>query len=324
MGMELANIAVYLPEKTIKTASLADFFPDWSFERHFKKFGIQERHIADVNEYVSDLAFKAAEKLFDAGINRDSIDYIIVCTQTADHSLPATACLLQDKLGLKRSIGAIDINQGCSGYVYGLSLAYGLIETQQAKNILLITSDTYSKLIDESDLVLGAIFGDAATATLLTGTVAQENKACFLFGTDGSGYNNLIAKHSGMKGIEILNERPYLYMNGTEIMKFVLQNVPEIYDSLLKKAHISSDQIRYFVFHQANLQMLNLLKDILNIPPEKFTIELALTGNTVSSTIPIVLDKLTKEGKLASKDTIMLVGFGVGYSWSACILNQVI
>lgn len=298
-----------------------------------KKIGIYEKHIASDKEYASDLAIRAAEKLFkNVNVDKSDIDFILYCTQSPDYYLPSTSCILQDKLGLPNSIGALDFNLGCSGFVYGLSIAKGFIETGVAKNILFITSDTYSKFINKNDRSVKLLFGDGAAATLLSRSKNNNSGIqSFVFGTDGSGAKHLIVPAGGLRNplsdehlIEKkddfgnIRSNSNLYMNGPEIFNFTLKEVPNAIQSLLDKDNLKIEDFDYFIFHQANEYMLKHLQRKMKIPNEKFSVQVSNCGNTVSSTIPIALNKELVHNNIKVGDRIMLVGFGVGLSWAAC------
>lgn len=308
-------------------------------DRLTSKIGILTKNIAAKDEFASDLAINAVEKLFNTGIcTPNDIDFLLYCTQSPDYILPTTACVLQDKLNLPTKCGALDINLGCSGYVYGLSLAKGLIESGAAQNILLVTSDTYSKFINPNDRSVKLLFGDAASATLMSRKSSESDNfqdiGPFVFGTDGRGAENLIIHAGGLKepitqesGIEVKDDfgntrsRKNLYMNGNEIFNFAIKEVPKSVLELLNKSENEIDEVNYFVFHQANKYMLEAIRRKLNIPVERFSIQFEDCGNTVSSTIPIALKRDYEYGKFHSGDTVMLVGFGVGYSWASCLIK---
>jgi 3-oxoacyl-[acyl-carrier-protein] synthase-3 len=333
MKANIKAISYYLPESVLSNDMINQEFPEWGIEKISSKTGINARHISANDEFSSDMAVKAAEKLFtEHNIDRSEIDYLLFCTQSPDYFLPTTACIIQEKLGLETTIGALDFNLGCSGFVYGLSLAKGLVAGQMAKNVLLITSETYSKFIHSKDKSNKTIFGDAAAATLITsekGFCSIEN---FIFGTDGKGAENLIVKQGGMrfpvsdKNEDIVDEYGNvqndrnLYMNGSEIFNFTGEFVPKLTESILEKSSLLKDDIDLFVFHQANKYMLNHLRKKIKIPEEKFFISMEDCGNTVSSTIPIALYEAQKQGKVDNSKNLILAGFGVGYSWAACNL----
>ena len=336
VSARLKDIAVYLPDAVLRNDELAKFYPEWPAEKILDKTGINERRIAGEQQTAGDMAYEAARKLFAQGnVNAQDVDFIILCTQAPDYVLPTTACLLQDRLGISRQAGALDINLGCSGFVYGLSLAKGLIETGAARCVLLLTADTYSKYIHPMDKSVRTLFGDAAAATAVVATdEAGEAIGPFVFGTDGSGAKNLIVE-AGMfrlpkspeSSIEVTDDsgnvrtREHLYMNGAEVMAFSLKEVPKAADALLLKAGKAKEEIDFFVLHQANKFMLEALRKKLKLASEKLPIMVEDCGNTVSSTIPIALFKLRQQGRLKSGHRLMLIGFGVGYSWAACLLD---
>lgn len=318
-------IEYYLPERVLTNAHLAAEFPDWGAEKIAEKTGIQIRHIAGESEFSSDLAARAAQKLFASGVAKPSeIDYILFCTQTPDFALPTSACLLQHRLGIPTSAGALDFNLGCSGYVYGLSLAKGLIETGQARNVLLLTGETYSKLMDPQDKSVRTIFGDAGAATLVTldERADAERIGPFVLGSDGAGGPNLVCSRGGFRGALAEAEgRTALWMNGPEIFNFTLKVVPDAVNRVLARAGLDSSSVDLFVFHQANRYMLDHLRRKMNIPTGKFLMALENCGNTVSCTIPIALAEAKSQGRLKTGDRVLLVGFGVGYSWGATLLR---
>jgi 3-oxoacyl-[acyl-carrier-protein] synthase-3 len=336
MHASIAAIEYYLPRTTVTTADLSSEFPDWSVEKIDEKTGIRDRHIAAEGECSSDLAVAAAVKLFDSGACRPGeIDFVLLCTQSPDYFLPTTACLIQDRLGIPTASGALDFNLGCSGFVYGLGLAEGLIATGQASKVLLLTAETYSKFLNQRDRSVRTIFGDAAAATLVVGEDTEvPSVGPFVYGTDGSGGPNLIVPTGGMRrprtaesGVTVEDDagnarsQDDLYMNGGEIFTFTIGAVPKAVDALLKKSGLTLAEIDRFVFHQANRYMLEHLRKRMKIPTEKFQLTMDHCGNTVSSTIPIGLKHAALDGRLAKGDRAMLVGFGVGYSWGATLLR---
>jgi 3-oxoacyl-[acyl-carrier-protein] synthase-3 len=323
-------ISYYLPSQILSNEDLVKEFPEWSVDKIAGKIGIRTRHISAPNETAGDMAEQAARLLFDEyKIQPSSVDFILLCTQSPDYFLPTTACVLQDRLDMLVTTGALDFNLGCSGFVYGLALAKGLIVGGVAKSILLITSETYTKHIHPKDKGNRTIFGDAAAATLVStdGFAEIQN---FSLGTDGKGANNLIIKTKGFRYPRCANDltfdeagnpisSDYLFMNGSEIFDFTLETVPILVRDTLNKNNIEQDQIDLFVFHQANKHMMNFLRKKIRIEDYKFYYYLEKVGNTVSSTIPIALKEAQKENRL--KGNILLAGFGVGYSWASTVLK---
>jgi 3-oxoacyl-[acyl-carrier-protein] synthase III len=331
---KLTAIEYYLPERVLSTHDLSTEFPEWSVEKIDDKTGISQRHIAAPDECSSDLAVAAARKLFESGACQpEEIDFVLLCTQSPDYFLPTTACLVQDRLGVPTTAGALDFNLGCSGFVYGLGLAEGLIASGQAQKLLLLTAETYSKFLHPRDKSVRTLFGDAAAATLLA-AAERPSLGPFVYGTDGAGAPNLIVPTGGMRqartaetAIAIEDDSgntrspDNLFMAGGEIFNFTLSAVPKSINALLEKARISFEQIDLFIFHQANRFMLEHLRKRMKIPADKFQVSMAHCGNTVSSTLPIAFKEALKEGRLKEGSTVMLVGFGVGYSWGATLLR---
>jgi len=332
MSIFIKGISYYLPEKVLTNENLFKEFPEWTTEKVASKTGILQRHIAAENETASDMAFAAANKLIDEyKIDRTTIDFILLCTQSPDYFLPTSACLLQERLGLRTNIGALDFNQGCSGFIYGLSLAKGLICGGLANNVLLLTAETYSKYIHQKDKGNRTIFGDAATATFISTEGFAELKE-FSLGTDGKGARNLIVETGGLRYAEAKNlitwdeggnpvSPDHLYMNGTEIFNFTLERVPLLIKEILLKNGLLQEEIDLFVFHQANKFMMEYLRKKLRINPDIFYYYIETVGNTVSSTIPIALKEAILDGSVSPGKKVLLAGFGVGYSWGGTVLK---
>lgn len=322
MGSFIHSIEYYLPENVLDNKKLSQEFPEWEADKIFDKVGILNRHIVSKNETALDLAYNAAEKVLQ-NFNRELIDFVLLCTQSPDYYLPTGACSLQEMLKLRKDIGAFDFNLGCSGYIYGLAIAKSFINSQMASNVLLIMAETYSKHIHPSDKSNRSIFGDAAAATIILSS-SKENIHEFELGTDGKGKDNLIVKKGGMRNLYFRNQdlsENYLYMNGPEIFNFTLDVVPELVQKILLKNKESIDSIDFCIFHQANKFMLEYLRKKMKIDPAKFYINMLETGNTVSATIPIALKDCLETGLVKSGDKVLLVGFGVGYSWGATIVT---
>jgi len=325
----IGPIAVQLPEWIESNDQLAAEFPRWDLDLIFSKTGIAARHIAAAHECASDLGVAASRKLFEQyDIDPGSIDFLLFCTQTPDYPLPTTACVMQERLGLKTGCGALDFNQGCSGFVYGLALADGLVRTGAVNRILLVTAETYSKYIDRDDRSLRTIFGDGAAATLIEARETQTLSA-FQFGTDGKGADTLLVSDGGARlEADALTPRhrqrwkSRLYMDGPALINFGVAAVPELVDAVLADAQLSRDEVDLFVLHQATLKMLQQIQERLEIEDARFPIQMERCGNTVSSTIPILINDLRQEGRLKPKMRSMLIGFGVGWSWAGCLWRE--
>ncbi|MDO4551869.1 MAG: ketoacyl-ACP synthase III [Planctomycetia bacterium] len=326
----IGPISVYFPQKYENIEDLRKEFPEWNVDEIYEKTGVYARHISAADEFCSDMAFSAGSELLTTNnIDPKSIDFLLLCTQTPDYPLPTTACILQNKLGMRVTSGALDYNLGCSGYVYGLCLADGLIRTEVAKRVLLITSEAYTKYIDRGDRSLRTIFGDAATATLVEAGDERSLHA-FSVGTDGSGADTLIAYGRGVRP-ESLSIKPRhrrrwassLYMDGAELMKFTVSSIPPLMQDLLEKASMTLDQIDLFLMHQATRKMLEGLTNCLGVPPEKVPVLMENYGNTVSSTLPILIQEMRTRGMINPKMMTTLLGFGVGLSWAGTIWQDV-
>lgn len=326
----------YLPPTKLTNEDLAKRFPDWDIEKTFQSTGVAVRSIAAPDQCTSDLGVIAAQNLFASGVgNPEDIDFLLFCTQLPDYFLPASACTIQSRLGLRNDCGALDFNLGCSGYVYGLALSKSLIEDGLANNVLLIVGDTLSKVINPKDRGSLALFSDGASATLISSIIDEEEFiGPFIFGTDGTGAKNLIIPAGGFRlpsnqdtaiarddESGIFRSAEDLFMDGAEIFNFSLQTVPKSINHLIERCQLTLDNIDFFIFHQANKFMLEALRRKIKIPKEKFSINLENYGNTSSATIPMALE-VALENKLIKKNSkVLLCGFGVGYSWAATLIK---
>lgn len=328
----IKGISYYLPEKIVTNAELLKEFPEWSVDKVAAKVGVDLRHVAGENETAGDMAEKAARRLFDEyNIDPKVIDFILLCTQSSDHFLPSTACILQDRLGIPTSAGAFDYNLGCSGCVYGMAIGKSFVDSGMAKNVLLLTAETYNKYLHPSDKSNRSIFGDGAAACLISNEgVAKIGDV--VWGTDGSGAKHLIvetgaARHKSATGVVTIDEDghekydDYLYMNGSAIFNFTLEAVPALMKDILVRNNMAKEDVDYFVFHQANKFMLNTIRKVCVLPKDKFYVNLSETGNTVSSTVLIGLKQCLEAGTITPGMNVMVTGFGVGLSWGGTILR---
>ena len=335
MPVRIAGAATYLPDTILSNHDLESFLGDWSADKIFEKTGIRQRHIAGPEETALDMGVKAAEKLItDLHVPKDEIDYLIFCSQAPDYILPSSACIIQDRLGLLKSVGALDINLGCSGFVYGLSLATALISSAMASKVLLITADTYSKFIHPNDRSVRTLFGDGAAATLIVAEDSHGEASIggFVFGTDGSGAHELIVQSGGSRlprssESAIAHQdksgnwrsQDNLYMNGAAVMNFTLREVPKLFNEVKTKAGVDDEDIDFLIMHQANRFMLDALVKKMGFPKEKTPYHFENIGNTVSATIPFVLADLFGKQAIRSGNIAALLGFGVGLSWAGCV-----
>lgn len=327
----IKHISYYLPQTILSNEEIVADFPEWTVEKIADKVGVNSRRVAANYETATDLAVNASERLFSEkpSISREDIDYVLFCTQSPDYHLPTSACLIQERLGLRTDIGALDFNLGCSGYIYGLSLAKGLISAGIAKNVLLLTGETYSKYLHKRDKGNRTIFGDAATATAVS-TDGWGEIGNFALGTDGKGAENLIVRTGCSRNTEKLNDlefdengnpisSDFLFMNGAKIFSFTQKNVPVVVNQTLEKNNLTKEDIDLFVLHQANSYMLEFLRKKMKIDEDRFMRFMAEVGNTVSNSIPIALVEAKNQGRLHGN--VLLCGFGVGYSWGGATIK---
>lgn len=325
-------ISYYLPERVVDNKELLREFPEWSVDKVAAKVGVNSRHLAASEETAGDMAEKAARRLFEEyHVHPAEIDFLMLCTQSPDYFLPSTACILQDRLGIPTTAGAFDFNLGCSGCVYGMAMAKGLISAGIARNVLLLTAETYNKYLHPSDKSNRSIFGDGAAACLIS-TDGFAEIGDFSLGTDGSGYKHLIvatgaARQKTATGKETMDDDghvrrdDYLYMDGSAIFNFTLDAVPEMMKDILAKNGVEKEKVDYYVFHQANKFMLNTIRKVCVLPKDQFYVNLEETGNTVSSTVLIGLKECIDRGVIHEGMRVMVAGFGVGLSWGGTILS---
>jgi len=342
----ITALSFYLPEKSRTNQEIIEEYRSYCDENEvdeitpktiYNQCGIKRRYSAPIDETAKDIGNKAALQLFEEWeIDKEKIEYIIFISDALDYKGPTTACVMQEDLGLPNSVGAIDVLHGCTGWVYGLSLAKALIVSGQVNNVLVITADTPTKVVHPKDIELRAIFSDGAAATLIeknsNGGLTADIRD-FIFGTDGKGEKNLYTSRSATKDpadIEWLSQfkdipggmkRGRLLMNSPQIFLFALRNVPKLVNEVLDKNKLKKEDIDYFILHQANGQMLEFLRKRMKIPQEKFIINIENIGNTVSATIPIALYEILKANKIKKGDKVLVAGFGIGYSWGATILK---
>lgn len=328
MFAKIRAVSSYLPPTIERNADIVE-------ARFMKKIGVESRHIV-TNESAGDLAFAAAEKLFaEHNINRHETDFILLCTQHPDYQMPHTAAHLQSRLGLKKSVGTMDIALGCSGYVYGLAVAKSFIEAGLAKKILFLTSSVYTKYINVRDTSSRPLFGDGATATWLE--AVDDDKpglSAFVFGSDGSRFDKLIIPVGGSRlpprdTPEIFStddQNNYrsnyeVFMDGMAITYFTLREIPKLVDDVLTAANLTRADLDYCIFHQANKFMMTYLREKAGLNDVPFHNDIIATGNIVSGSVPLAIEQVAKSFGAENLKRVMLAGFGVGLSWAGCIAD---
>lgn len=340
-------ISTYFPETTIDNETIIrEFFEfggqteiEITPETIFSQCGIKKRYVANLEDTTKDLGNRAATKLFEEWkIDKSKIDYLIFVSDASEYKGPSTSCIMQHNLGLEQTTAAIDVQHGCTGFIYGLSLAKAVIFSGLANNVLLVTSDAPTKVIHPEDIELRAIFSDAAAATLISSDKRENGINAsiedFVFGTDGQGEKHLWVERSATKNPpDVVWLKQYehlptglgggrLRMDSPKIFLFAIRRVPQLVKSILEKHQLAIDDVDFFIFHQANGTMLDFIRKRLKIPKEKFIISLENIGNTVSSTIPIAMKELLDDDKIKVGHKVMLAGFGIGFSWGATIITK--
>lgn len=327
-------ICHHLPTGILTNEMLAQAFTHSSAAEIYRTCGIRQRHIAAPTETPADLAYYAAEKLFKQQPDtRQQIDALLFCSEGLDYKAPATACLLHQRLSLKPSCLSLDIPGGCTGFVNGLQVAKSLIAgNPNIHQVLLLTAETASKVLHPEDLHLRMLFGDGACATLVSRS-EQRRIGEFVAGTDGSRAQALWIEHSATRfpaNLDWLaahqhtaNGMAYgrLLMDGAELLHFSLSRVPNLVQDTLTANALTGVDIDLYVFHQASKIILKSLQRKCRIPDSKFASHYDMLGNTVSSTIPLVLEAALGAGRIGRGQKIMLVGFGIGLSWNATLIE---
>jgi 3-oxoacyl-[acyl-carrier-protein] synthase-3 len=323
VNVYLRGVAYHLPDGTLSNDDLVRLNPTWDAAAIFRKTGIRSRRVAAPSETSTDLACRAAEKLLaEVACPREQIDALLFCTQTPDDLVPASACLLQLRLGLPRTCAAFDFHLGSSGFTYGLWLAGSLIRGGGATNVLLLAADTLSKQCDPHDLATVTLFGDGAGAALITrdGSAALARLGPTVLGTDGRGAEHLIIPGGARRPEASQRVR----MNGPEVFNFTLSAVPDGIARLLAAASLGWSDVDVFLLHQANGFILETLRRRLNLPAEKCPIDLEEIGNTWSASLPILLRRCLDRGAVRPGQRCVLAGYGVGYSWAMTDLTLLV
>jgi len=320
MKVKIKDITYFFPKSHESNEDLKQDNPDWDMDKITAKTGVTKRFISDSNQTALDLGVSAAKLMLEGSEKlTKEIDLLILVTQSPDYILPTSACIIQQKLNLPNNCMAFDINLGCSGFVYGLSVAGSLIESKVASKALIICADSYTKYIENDDRTNRPIFSDAGAATLLVKS-ELDNIGSFVTGTDGSGYESLIVRQGGARDLNPSSNK-ILEMNGSEVFLFTMKRIPATVKELLLKEKTSIDEIDLFIFHQASKLVIDNLTRLLHLNPAKVYRNYEKKGNTVSATIPIALKDASDEGLLHQNSKVMIIGFGVGLSWGATILN---
>ena len=303
----ISNLANQLGSNKLIISNLKKSHPHWNVKDVLKKTGIKKLYLSNENEDVLNLAVRSCKKTL-TNFNKKKIDCVIVVTQTAKKKLPSVSCMIQDQLNLKKNIIAFDIGLGCSGFVYGLSVINSLLSSNTVKTALLVCADTYNKFLNKQNRTCRTVFSDAASSCIVQ-KVNSKKSVKFSFLTDGAGASDLMENNNNIE------------MKGSNIFHFTTKNIPNLFNDILKKNNLNKKDIDQFVFHQASKLVIDKLTKILELDKNKVFRNYDKIGNTVSSSIPIALENLKKNNKIKKNQKIMLVGFGVGLSAAASIIN---
>ncbi|MBT3398381.1 MAG: ketoacyl-ACP synthase III [Rhodospirillaceae bacterium] len=334
MSVTIADIGVALPNNVVSNEDLRAQYPDWDFDRLEARTGVMSRHIATDGETALDLAFAACESLKANGA-LDGIDGLLFCTETPDYPIPSNACLLHGKLELPRNVLALDINMGCSGYLYSLEVARSLITSGAASRILLATADTYSRLINPGDRSTRVLFGDGAAASIITAADDDASGIIDLsLGSEGKFYDRFIVPAGGTRtplsdatAIETedrsgnIRTPADITMEGFQVLSFFNGVIPKHVRGVLEANDLTLDDVDLFVFHQASQVALDSIAKALKIPAEKLVNKLATTGNLVSASVPVALAMARDDGTARPGQLAILCGFGVGLSWGTALVR---
>lgn len=332
-GVRIAGLSSAVPELSRSIEDDILTFGRSEIEKIGKSTGIKRRQVAK-SLCASDLCAAAAEKLLaEAGWERDTIEALVLVTQTPDYALPATSCVLHGRLGLSKACAAFDVNLGCSGYVYGLWLASQIVASGAARRALLLVGDTLSRNVSPQDRSVCVLFGDAGTATLLE-AAPDAPPMTFVLGTDGTGYDHLIVPAGGSRRPRdetsaTRTQRPDgnvrsdedVFMAGAEVFTFTLREVPPLVRSMLSASGWKQDDVDAFVFHQANEFMVRYLAKSLRLDAERVVVAVQDRGNTSGASIPLAMNDALRSRLSAGAMNLGLVGFGVGFSWAAAAVT---
>ena len=320
----IIGMGVYVPEKILTNKDLEKIV-DTSDQWIRTRTGIKERRVVEGNTATSDLASMAAKSaLKDAGINADEIDLIVVATSTPDMIFPSTACLVQEKLGIK-GCAAFDLQAACTGFVYALTVASQFIESGMYKTVLLIGADAFTRHINWQDRGTCILFGDGAGALVLRKVDDGYGHLGSYLAADGSGADllKIPAGGSANPGSEytVKNNLHCVQMNGREVFKFAVKILGEAAEGALKNAGLTIDDVDYLIPHQANIRIIDAAAERIGIKKEKLVVNLEKYGNTSTASIPLALYDLYREGSLKRGDILLFVGFGAGLTWGGNVIR---
>jgi len=323
----IVGIGRYIPRRVVTNAELEQLV-DTTDEWIVSRTGIRERRIAEPDEASSDLAYEASkEALADAGVTAEEIDLVIVGTATPDMLFPATACILQDRLGAKHA-GAFDVSAACTSWAYAAAVAHGYVSSGQANTVLVVGAETLSKIINWKDRNTSVLFGDSAGAVVMKPCEPGKGFLSFHLGSDGSG-GPFIALPAGGSRLPasyetVEREQHYLTMNGREVFKFAVRCIPRAIEEAVKRAGIAIEDVDWFIPHQANIRIIDAAAERLRQPREKFFVNVERYGNTSAASVPVALYEAVRSGQIKEGDVVVMVAFGGGLTWASCAIRWTI
>ena len=331
----IESIAYALPERCLTNTELRADYPDWDFDRLEKRTGVLSRFVAAEGETALDFAVRSCQQLeSEDRLRAAEIDAVIFCTQSPDYIMPPNSCLLHGQLGLKTEALAFDITLACSGYIYGLQLASSLIESGAAGRVLLATSDTYSRYIHPGDRATRCLFGDGGAVSIIARSGNGRGIRSIRCGTAGKHYQKFMIQAGGMRverspetALETTDQSgnvrtaEHIKMDGLGVLSFFNSTVPCAVKKTLAESELSIADVDLFVFHQASQVALDSLTTALQIPSSKMVVDLAETGNLVSASIPVALQRALESGRAKAGQLALLCGFGVGLSWGTALVD---
>jgi 3-oxoacyl-[acyl-carrier-protein] synthase-3 len=333
-SVKIQDIEYSLPNKIVTNEDLQNENPHWDMRNVEIKSGVVQRHIAASDETAFDLAARACDKLFhDGRHNKDDVDALIFCTQSADYIMPSNAFLLHEYLDLDEGVLAFDYNLACSGYVYGLAIARALILAGTASKVLLATADTYSRYINAGDRSARVLFGDGAAVTLIAASETDAGIRDVMLATSGKHHRKFYIPAGGCRLPKLVNPDQEIdasgnirtpndiHMDGMAVWSFIQSTVPKQIRALMERNSLSAEDIDLFVFHQASKMTLESLTKALRLGEEKVYLNLSQTGNLVSASLPIALKNALSENRIKPGDLILMSGFGVGLSWGSLLMK---
>ncbi len=309
IGSKISAIEYFLPKHKENNKDFKKNNPKVNIDRIKAKTGINNRFISDTNETVIDLSVRAVNKILKK-FPKKKIDFLILVSQTSNYRIPTTACIIQNRLNLRKDIIAFDMNLGCSGFIYALRMASSLIESRQVTNGIIICADTYTKYISKTNTACRPIFSDAAAAILVSKSKANKIGP-FELGADGSGADAL----------ELPTGTNEIIMNGAKVLTFAMEVVPSNVEKLLKKIKIKKNKIDKFIFHQASKYILDNINRRLLIEKKMTYENYSKVGNTISASIPIALKDACTNKKILTNNNIIIAGYGVGLSWGSALIK---